>query len=625
LAWGAVALAALALLGAVSLFLFGRRPADEGPSADHSRSYREDPRLTYRGPYRNVHPDVGYVGSDACARCHAEITESYRAHPMGRSLAPAAAVAPRQAYDALHNNPFLALGLTFRVDRQGARVWHRQERRDAAGSLVYEQALEVHYVLGSGERGHSYLTERDGYVFQTPISWFSQKGIWDMSPGFGPGQLAGRPVPATCLFCHANRTTPVEGHANRYTQPVFDGLAIGCERCHGPGERHVRTQARQDIVNPRRLEPDLREAVCQQCHLEGEPRVLRRGRSPYDFRPGLPLESCWTVFLHDGEAGDERPAVNHVEQMYDSLCFRKSEGRLGCTSCHDPHEHLSSQRRVSHYRQRCLVCHKAQGCSLPEAERLRRSKEDNCSRCHMPRYEATDIAHTAVTDHRIVRRPGAGLPRATRPGTGSPLRPFFGKRRAPPEGELGRDLGIALVELSYQGKGDPPAYARRALGLLETATRECPTDVRGLQAWGEALQALRRRAEALAAYEAALSVAPGYEAALVAAAGLCQELHRNRRALDYWRRAAAANPWRPVYLRNLAMLLTAQESWGDLRPVVERWRRLDPANVEARVLGIQLLLRDGRRAEAREEFARVETLQPPNLADLQLWFERQTH
>ena len=64
-----------------------------------------------------------------------------------------------------------------------------------------------------------------------------------------------RPIIAGCLFCHANRFDMNEGRP-----PVFHGLSIGCERCHGPGELHARrpevVQGRDwTIVNPADLEP----------------------------------------------------------------------------------------------------------------------------------------------------------------------------------------------------------------------------------------------------------------------------------------------------------------------------------------------------------------------------------
>src|SRR5947209_4248935 len=60
------------------------------PSILYPLSSISDPRRTYAGPYRNIDPDVRYVGDAACAGCHKDIAESYARHPMGRSLVAAA-------------------------------------------------------------------------------------------------------------------------------------------------------------------------------------------------------------------------------------------------------------------------------------------------------------------------------------------------------------------------------------------------------------------------------------------------------------------------------------------------------------------------------------------------------
>src|SRR5262245_59529446 len=76
-----------------------------------------DPRRSYAGPYRNINPDIRYVGDAACVACHEDIVKSYARHPMGQSLVPAADLAGRQRYSADTNNPFTALDRHFRVDR----------------------------------------------------------------------------------------------------------------------------------------------------------------------------------------------------------------------------------------------------------------------------------------------------------------------------------------------------------------------------------------------------------------------------------------------------------------------------------------------------------------------------
>jgi hypothetical protein len=608
----------------------GRVPAPEPAPAPPP----EDPRLTYAGPFRNVAPDVAYVGDAKCAECHQDLAASYRRHPMGRSLLPVARVAAGQRTDADTHNPFEALGTLWRVERQGDRLFHHQVGRDDNGQAVYDLATPVDYVLGSGTRGYAYLTERDGYVFQSPVSWFSQKHIWDASPGFGVGARPGRPIPARCLFCHANRVRPRPGYVNRYEEPLFEGTTIGCERCHGPGARHVQDPGRTDpgtgadltIVNPRRLAADLRAAVCEQCHLTGEAHVPHRGRDLFDFRPGLPADAFWSVYVRAAEPGETPKAVNHVEQMVASRCFTGSrdvpaEGKrkLGCTSCHDPHRHVGPEERVAHYRARCLACHQAQDCSVPEPARRRQSPPDSCIDCHMQRYPPRDIAHTAATDHRILRRPDPLS--APRPPGQPGIVPFYRPRPGADDREAGRDLGIALVRILVQRllQGQAPPAGAQAVALLKEAVRNDPADLPAWEALAEALTLLDRPAEAADAYEALLARDPHREAALMGAAMLAQK-QRLPAAASYWRRAVAEGPWQPAYRASLAQVLAEQKAWDEAATQAEAWVRLDPANLDARVLHVSCLAHSGHKDAARAKFAKIERLRPPNLPLLQARF-----
>jgi hypothetical protein len=590
-----------------------------------------DPRLTYAGPYRNVHPDVPYVGDAECAPCHADICDSYRRHPMSNSLLPIAQVAGQQRYGPEQHNPFRDLQTLFRVERHGDRVWHRQKRLGPGGKVIYELDTEVHYAIGSGNHGRSYLTDHDGYLFQTAISWYGQKQIWAVSPGFGESLLAGRVVRGACLFCHANPFRADPDKVNHFLTPTFPfGHAIGCERCHGPGGRHVETSDRLDVVNPRRLDWKLREAVCEQCHLEAEVRVVRRGRGLLDFRPGLPLEAFWGMFVHAG--GEEYKAVSHVEQMYQSTCFRRSTDgdKLGCVSCHDPHVKVRPDRRVGHYRQRCQHCHESQPCSLPREARLRQSKGDSCIDCHMPRYSASDIVHTASTDHRILRQAGVGRRAGRQPPADASRAPevevpvtSFYRDRLPADADAERDLGMALARMIWEGRSPGGAVGRAVVPLLESALRNDPGDVDALEAKAVVLSVLKRPAEALAAAEAGLEKAPRREVLLAAAATAAQELADMEKALAYGRQAVAANPWNPQYRRRLARLLASRGDWEESSQEAQAWLRLEPGSVEARMTWVTALLRLHRPEEARAAFATVERLQPPNLEELRAWVRRQ--
>ncbi|HEY7310723.1 MAG TPA: tetratricopeptide repeat protein [Gemmataceae bacterium] len=613
--------------GAVGATLAFRPRRVEPDSPRPARHLPPDPRSLYPGPLGNIRSDVAYIGDTACTPCHADIAASYRRHPMGCSLHPIEKAADREVYDAAHNNPFTALGARFRIERSGPLLLHDVTFADVPDQPPIRTELPVQFVIGSGSHGRSYLSSRDGFVVQTPISWFSQKHFWNLSPGFSEEMLNGRPVDAACLYCHANRANHREGTLNRFDEPIFTGHAIGCERCHGPGERHAETQEKTDIVNPKRLPtPKLRDAVCEQCHLEGEERVLRRGRGLYDFRPGLPLEDFWTVFVSAAEPGGEPRAVTHVEQMHESRCYlsgKSKDKKLLCISCHDPHVHVGPAERATYYRARCMNCHEDHPCSLAESARRKQQPDDSCIACHMPRFTAADIAHTAATDHRIVRfkSPPRDIPRHS--SASPPLFPFHSDHLDADDVEMNRDLGIALARSMSKYKGRAQARGPDAAALLDAALRNDPEDIPALLAKGRVLMGQGRSEPALAAYRSVLRLAPEEESALVGAASLTQNMGRLEESLDYWRRAIAVNPEMAMYRMNLTRLLAFAKRWDEAREHCPDWIRLDPRNVEARKIWITCLIREGNKDAARAEFARIQALKPANFADLRIWFAQQ--
>jgi hypothetical protein len=410
----------------------------------------------------------------------------------------------------------------------------------------------------------------------------------------------------------------VEDYDNRYSRPFANGHAIGCERCHGPAAKHVANggviSAGLDptIVNPRKLPAALRESVCQQCHLEGKARVVRRGRRLEDFRPGLPLSSVLAVFEYADATGDK--AVSHVEQMALSACYlgSSSERPMGCTTCHDPHRQVAPTQRVDFYRQRCLQCHAEHACSAPRIERA--AKHDSCSDCHMPRFQSGDIVHTASTDHRIIRPGRAAAPAAA---LGGRLELFKGHDTAASDDDSSRDLGIALVE-SARVDADP---LERGLALLDKACARFPTDLAALQARGDALLKLGRTQQAAAVLQNVLSQRPRREAALVRYALACEALGDDRAALTSWRQVVDVNPFLPLGREHLVALLAKERAWSDMRLHADAWLGLDPSNLEAHKAWIQVRLMSGERTEANAAFARACALYPFSRAALQAWFD----
>jgi hypothetical protein len=516
----------------------------------------------------------------------------------------------------------------FTVEQRDGRIFHRESRSDEQGRVLAEVEAEITYALGSGSRGTAYLFERAGRLYQSPITWYVQKQRWDLSTGFEQNNLHfDRPIEPKCLFCHSNRVVPAPMSVNRYEEPIFRGQAIGCERCHGPGALHVRGQELVDgrdvtIVNPRHLEPSLREAVCEQCHLLGDHRIERLGRGTFDFRPGFPTSDFFAVF--ERTSNQQTKAVGQVEQMKLSRCYQKSKGLLGCTSCHDPHQVVKEKERIAFFRGRCLVCHEQSGCGLALSTRLTRSRDDNCTSCHMPASKSTDIVHVAATDHRILKTPESQAPARPSPAEeDTPLRLVNGDHSGAGDSEsLRREMGIALTFEcgAYANTPLGRQLGLRALQLLDRALAEQPDDLEVKRVRARALALAGRRREAVDLQREILKAAPSYEQVLEEFVQYTIELRDPRPALASAARAVALNPGSSDLHERLAYLLCQAKDWnGALRQSRESLR-LNPFRRFSRMFLIESLLHRNDAAGAEAEAAKLFRLHPNERYALEQWY-----
>ncbi|MBI3406999.1 MAG: hypothetical protein HY040_01400 [Planctomycetes bacterium] len=581
----------------------------------------DDPRLTFNSPYLNVRPNVRYVSDEKCANCHLDLAESFKHHPMGQSLG-AFSEMPRVETDAAI---FQTQGLQYEVKRTTDGMTHAERKLDREGKRVWELERPVAFVFGSGTRGRSYLVQDDGALFQSPISWFSQKETWDLSPGFEKGNRHfQRPIGTDCLHCHVNRFDHVAGTINKYEGAVFQGHAIGCQRCHGPGELHVSEQEASrksrtgglTIVNPAKLEPLLRDSVCEQCHLHGDAAVDRMGRSKQEFRPGLPFDLFTTVFVEDGVAPDQ--FLGQVQQMRSSLCYIASDGKLGCISCHNPHHLPEAGEKIDYFRKRCQECHQpnAKDCSIPEARRTRENG-DSCYQCHMGRYATRNIIHTSMTDHRVVRRPKPPEPRD----------PFFQKSRVAPELvrfhqsatasqglELERDFAAAVLEKIANSNNT--IMAKKAVEKLLPALEKWPHDIGGLQALELGYYLLDKKQESLETSERILRLDPGQEKTLQSAFSLALVLDRPAQAREYAGRLVKLNPGNSENHFAMSLVHFNDKEYEQAVAAARDTLRLMPSHAEARLLLVRALAQQGNESAAGNElrlYARSEGSVPPNL------------
>ena len=400
--------------------------------------------------FENLAANVKYVGNKACVSCHQEQGQSYELTAHRHALAEIQLAEEPQPGSYRH----AVSGKEYEViqDAANQKLIHRERLIDGQSpDLVQEHGIR--YVIGSGHHSRTYLLELDGFLIESPITWYTNQSRYAMSPGYdrvAHGSFE-RIADLNCLLCHAGEVSATGGNTFK---PTIHQQTIGCESCHGAGEVHLRRhqdksssqnqQADSTIVNPRRLTREASEAVCANCHLRGTAAVTQPGKTMTSFRPGMLLQDC-RVDYQLAESDGGMKVVGHVEQMHLSQCYVKS-GTMTCTTCHDPHSMTPMGQRRQAYMDACIKCHEA-GCASPPEPRLTKVPDNNCMTCHMPQ-SPTDIPHFAFTHHRIgLHAPvEAGKNDATKEQRAGKLVPVFETKSSPAIEK--RNLGLAYFELA---------------------------------------------------------------------------------------------------------------------------------------------------------------------------------
>ncbi|MGC2543422.1 MAG: tetratricopeptide repeat protein, partial [Candidatus Sulfotelmatobacter sp.] len=476
----------------------------------------------------------GYIGNEACARCHSAIYQSYRQTAMAQASGP--------AIDALTPAEFThkESGVHYRIYSEKGSAWLSFDR---PGDPAVQGKRELLYFIGSGRRGRSYLFDTDGLLFESPVNWYANKRLWDMAPAYQTAKEMPLNLPAyaSCLHCHVSgMRPPAKDTDNRYPSPPFLHNGVSCERCHGPGAGHANGGP---IVNPAELNPARRDEVCMQCHLEGKVAIERPGRHAYEFRPGNELFDYVRYFVLSDSQAANLGAVSQVEALAQSECKKKSGNAMSCTSCHNPHQSPAPAERVAYYRGKCLACHGTVFAAKHHAG------QPDCLTCHMPAAASSDVAHTQVTDHRILRRPQTDpglLQDATNESSLPRLVPF------PPTGndesDL-RDLALAWESLVESGMTMAESQAK---SLLSKALKQSPEDPALLSDLGYIEQKHGATENARKLYQKALAVDPDLVDAATNLAVIEARAGNTENAIALWQKAFDHAPARSSIGLNLA-------------------------------------------------------------------------
>jgi predicted CXXCH cytochrome family protein len=429
------------------------------------------------------------------------------------------------------------------------------------------------------------------------------------------------------MFCHNAYPRIPRGHEEtgasaEFLQPLPEG--IDCQRCHGPGLRHVETVARTGatgaeiraaIVNPRRLSPERELEVCMQCHLETTtaplPHAIRRlDRGPFSYVPGEPLGDFRLTFDRAGGMGDRFEIAYGVYRMRKSQCFLQSEGKLRCTTCHDPHKIPHGDAATVRYNAICRDCHGAVlgRTASPEAH----TATANCVSCHMPKRRTDDAVHVVMTDHWIQKRPPANLLSEKAEARESPATayrgevvPYYPAKLAANQEEAALYLGLAqIVEWSNLKDGLP-----RLESLVE---KYRPQRAEYYADLADGVSRAGEPAKAMPYFEEAVRHAPGSPIILRKLGSAQMEAGQLAKAEATLRRVLALAPQDAGAWAMLGQVLWRENRNAAAKTALANGVRLDPELPELHNTLGTLLLGEGDGAAAESEFREALRIQPGN-------------
>ena len=464
--------------------------------------------------YYNLSSHVSYVGNEECSYCHQDIYNSYLRTGMGRSFYKPNSQPQIENFTSGNHIFDNKTNLHYEVIKDGEDYFQVEFRENEKGVRIHELKRKVDFIVGSGNNNRTYLTNVNGYINEMPVTWYSEKAIWDLSPGYENINMRfNRPIVEECMHCHNGYNSFEKFSVNRFTDIISEG--ISCERCHGPGQLHVEkhkspTKAINEndidrtIVNPAHLSADLQMDVCRQCHLQGDISVFKSGKNSVDFRPGMKLSTVKTVFIEDQLPKGDFRIASHGGRLSLSACFVESKGGMTCTTCHNPHEPVQDRAR-DYFNNQCVSCHQPQRLSTLESHTIK----GDCVRCHMKQGATEDILHVNFTDHWIrknIKTLNDSENRMLRKREKTVnLIDFFDEK----DDASNIRKGIAYVNF-YENRHSDPSYLNKATLLLNKGLERIPNHIEGNYSLGRAYQLQGKSNRSIVLYKKVAKLDPSH-------------------------------------------------------------------------------------------------------------------
>ena len=545
-------------------------------------------RLSEKYFYLNLHEDVLYTGDEKCKACHNEIHATFHKTGMGRSLYKPSA--ENQTEFLTEENTVYDEKTDFYYSAyiKGNEFFQKEYRLNKDGKVIHEMEKKIDYVMGSGNNTKSYLFSENGFYYEMPLSWYSEKAKWDMSPGYKKTNLRfSRPIVQECMNCHNSYSGFIEFSENKFDVNLKEG--IGCERCHGPGELHVRRQTEETnlfadiekdtidrtIVNPADLPLEEKLSVCFQCHLQGDVRVFAEDKKQSDFRPGMKLEEVKSVFIQDNVQKGDFKIASHAARMSLSDCFVKSKGKMTCITCHDPHI-PSGEVSKEFFNGKCTGCHNVQSLSVFNSK-AEHKENSNCIGCHMRQGSTKDVQHVNFTDHWI-RKEISVLSDEENDKLAELNSPVTLKNFNNTDNKFASmELGIAYVTY-FDSRHSHPDYLKKAIPLLEENIKIIPGHKNGLYSLGLAYLRTNRIQESINILQKLLILDPENAQAYYLLGNAYEKSKNTLKAIESYRNSLSYFPENVKALNSLGNLYYASGNFREAMDVYYKAMNINSGN-----------------------------------------------
>jgi nitrate/TMAO reductase-like tetraheme cytochrome c subunit len=352
------------------------KKAEEKPVADFN------PRYHYED----------FAGAASCMSCHKEIYENHIKTAHFRTTEIVNSTNIVGSFDTTKNKVFFSTGGQINMEKLDSGFY---QTAYVKGKKRNCERFDI--VVGVGTQGQSYMSWTGNNLYQLPITYFTSAKQWSNSPGY-PNHIAfNRPIDSRCLECHTTMAEKIseQGIIPELFDPKKIILGVTCEKCHGPGVKHVAYQTANPkditakyIINPKNFSRQQSLDLCAMCH-GGLPDAKKPA---FEFTAGDKLSDYFNIDTTSISSVSIDVHGNQYGMLRASKCFRMTSS-MTCMTCHNPHENEKGQ--TSLMSQKCGSCHdgKHEGdvqCKL--TAKIGSRIKNLCTDCHMPRQESRSIA-----------------------------------------------------------------------------------------------------------------------------------------------------------------------------------------------------------------------------------------